>query len=318
MNWYFADGKTPVGPIDENEFDRLAREGRIGPDTLVWHDGMDKWRPRREIAPAPEALPPAASTPRLPAEPSLPDISDPRAYTEAILASDRTVDVWRCIGRAWEFVMQNFGRVVSVTAFVCLLLFLTSNIPYLGLVVPVFLKGPMLGGLYWFYLKLMRGWQAGIGDVFSGFGDSFKQLLCNGLVTSVISYICLAPGFGMMPQVQQELDMEKALRALLFLSIGLLPLAYLSFIWVFSLQLTIDKRIQFWPAMEISRRVVNHHAWRMALLLCAAGLIAASGAVLFGIGVLITLPVYIGAVMFAYEDIFGEHDQPTPELPGED
>ncbi len=316
MNWYYADGKAPVGPLHENEFERLVREGRIGPDTLVWHEGMTKWLPRREVVAAPEAAPdplPVPVTAPPPVLPSLPDSSDPRAYAEAILARGHTIEVWSCIGRSWEFVMQNFGRIVSVTAFICLLLFLASSIRYIGLVVPIFIKGPMLGGLYVFYLKLIRGLQAGTGDAFSGFGKCFKQLLLNGLVTSVISYICVAPGLSMMPQMQQEIDMQKALQALLVLSLGVLPLAYLSFIWVFSLQLTIDKEMHFWHAMEISRRVVNGNAWRIALLLCAAGLIAASGVVLFGVGILITFPIYIGAEMFAYEDLFGDRGQAVPQ-----
>jgi hypothetical protein len=169
--------------------------------------------------------------------------------------------------------------------------------------------------------------------------------MLNGLLTSMISFLCLLPFGIVMSGVQQSINMEKIyelqreidsqqidmqkvveleneigiakiLYALLFFCLGTLFVAYLSFIWVFSLQLTIDKRMKFWPAMEISRRIVNHHAWRMALLLCASGLIAASGILLFRVGLLVTLPIYIGAVMFAYDDIFGEPHR-APELPGE-
>lgn len=50
-SWYYADGNRQIGPLAAPAFDQVVRAGRIGPDTLVWHPGMDDWRPYREVAP---------------------------------------------------------------------------------------------------------------------------------------------------------------------------------------------------------------------------------------------------------------------------
>jgi len=44
MEWYFADGNKPVGPLDEQEFQSLVSVGKITPSTLVWRAGMTNWK----------------------------------------------------------------------------------------------------------------------------------------------------------------------------------------------------------------------------------------------------------------------------------
>lgn len=41
--WYFAEAGVPQGPVDDSELKRLARDGRIGPATLYWRNGLEQW-----------------------------------------------------------------------------------------------------------------------------------------------------------------------------------------------------------------------------------------------------------------------------------
>lgn len=52
MEWFYAVGDKQMGPVNEEEFKRLAAEGTIRPDTLVWRAGLDNWRPYREVTAA--------------------------------------------------------------------------------------------------------------------------------------------------------------------------------------------------------------------------------------------------------------------------
>jgi len=61
VNWYYADGEQQVGPLSEAEFAELVQAGKIQPDTLVWHEGMDNWEPHGRIAAPPPATPAAAA-----------------------------------------------------------------------------------------------------------------------------------------------------------------------------------------------------------------------------------------------------------------
>lgn len=50
MEWYYAVGGQRVGPVSQADFDRLAHEGVIKPDTLVWRQGLAAWQPLSSVA----------------------------------------------------------------------------------------------------------------------------------------------------------------------------------------------------------------------------------------------------------------------------
>ncbi|MBF9032615.1 DUF805 domain-containing protein [Rhodobacterales bacterium HKCCE2091] len=41
--WYYSDGTTRHGPVEETEIQRLIGTGEIIPSTLVWKTGLDGW-----------------------------------------------------------------------------------------------------------------------------------------------------------------------------------------------------------------------------------------------------------------------------------
>jgi uncharacterized RDD family membrane protein YckC len=64
MHWYYASEGTQLGPFQKEQIDQLVLEGKITSETLVWHEGMEDWRPygrvkAQDLPPAP----PQAETP---------------------------------------------------------------------------------------------------------------------------------------------------------------------------------------------------------------------------------------------------------------
>lgn len=56
--WHYAWGGKSEGPVDGPHMEDLIRAGRVGPDTLIWAEGMGNWEPARNhfafgAAPAP-------------------------------------------------------------------------------------------------------------------------------------------------------------------------------------------------------------------------------------------------------------------------
>ncbi len=51
MNWFYAEDGRQLGPVDDAQFDALVHGGKIQAATLVWHQGMENWKPYGEIAP---------------------------------------------------------------------------------------------------------------------------------------------------------------------------------------------------------------------------------------------------------------------------
>src|SRR6185312_9806697 len=88
-----------------------------------------------------------------------------------------------------------------------------------------------------------------------------------------------------------------------------LPGIYLLIAWSFTLPLVIDKKLDFWSAMELSRKVVTKHWWKFLGLTLVLLLLIFAGAFVFFIGALITIPLAIAALNYAYEDIFGSAGQ---------
>ena len=49
MRWYYAESGNKVGPISEIDMERLASNGTIKSDTLVWSEGMAGWQSYKEV-----------------------------------------------------------------------------------------------------------------------------------------------------------------------------------------------------------------------------------------------------------------------------
>jgi uncharacterized RDD family membrane protein YckC len=49
VKWYYAEGQEKVGPLVQQEFERLIGKGTITPGTLVWLKGMAGWQPLAEV-----------------------------------------------------------------------------------------------------------------------------------------------------------------------------------------------------------------------------------------------------------------------------
>jgi uncharacterized membrane protein len=93
----------------------------------------------------------------------------------------------------------------------------------------------------------------------------------------------------------------------------ILPGIYLFVAWCLALTLVIDKRLQFWDAMEVSRKVVSKHWWTFFGLILLWCLINIGGVLLCVIGLFLTWPWTCIAMVYAYEDIFGTAKAAAPD-----
>ena len=49
IEWFYGKGGQQFGPIDEVTLSARIAAGEIGPQDLVWNEGMDSWKPLQEI-----------------------------------------------------------------------------------------------------------------------------------------------------------------------------------------------------------------------------------------------------------------------------
>ena len=178
----------------------------------------------------------------------------------------------------WDLFKQYPGGFVGF----CLLYFVIQvalkAIPYVGAVAAVVINTPLLMGNFIVSAKLLHGQIPEFRDFFTGF-QYFLPLLLLSLVAG------------------------------LFIGIGtillVIPGIYLAVAYLFASYLVVDRRLDFWPAMELSRRTVTPRWFGYFAFMLLLALLNLAGALLLGLGLLVTIPLSFCAVTAAYADLFG-------------
>lgn len=292
-----ADQKE-YGPISAEQLRQWIQEGRANAQTQVRAETETDWKP---LSALPEFADILRTTTPAPARPG----GGPSVPPETALGRDYSLDIGHCISRSWDLVKANFWPVVGISLLIFIIsaainqvIGLASGPVFRGIIlqrrvtpggIVIILGTSLLGspiytllmaGLFKYYLKLIRGEQAMIGDAFAGFSSAAGQLILLGLVSGFLTtlgyLVCVIPGI------------------------------YVSVCWMFALPLVIDRNLMFWDAMELSRKMVSKHWFIVFALLLVVGLLAACGALACCVGVFVTMPIATVAIMYAYEDIFGQ------------
>ncbi len=335
MNWYYAAGGQQQGPIDDAQLDALIQSGTVTPDTLVWREGMANWLPLRQARPSaesatgssPAGAPPVAS-PLSAAHSDDFHVPQPPPATvfvgeEELLSRDYRIEIGECIERGWKAVTGNFGVVIISSFLVGLVYgcgFLVSSlarfvIPFADSILPSIFVGPLFGGFMFMLLKLLRGEDATVGDAFSGFSRNGLQLMLTSIVQGLIGLACFLPvlivigaggsGFGMQPdQFNLPKTAGGVILVVALLLAGIATMIYITTVWMHSLLLIADKGYKFWPAMQLSRRMVSKRWWMTFLFLIVGGVISGVGFLACCIGLLVSLPVYFAMIASLYNDNF--------------
>jgi len=168
----------------------------------------------------------------------------------------------------------------------------------------------LTAGVYYFLLKNIRHQTADIGDIFSGFRICFGQLILGHVVITILTALAALPGLALTAYPIYQLVHHHGPVGLLLLwacfgfILLLIPAMYLSVSWIFALPLIIDRQMEFWPAMDASRRMVGKHWWVVFGLLVLCGAINVVGVLACCVGLFVSMPIGFGALMYAYESIF--------------
>jgi uncharacterized membrane protein len=183
-------------------------------------------------------------------------------------------DFQRYIKEGWAMFTANAVNLIIAALIFVVVHFAANFIPF----APFLVTGPMMGGMFLVVMDTMEGKPFNAMRVFDGF-KKLVPLVLVGILTSV---------FTMMGFV-------------LLILPGFLVMGWYLFPYLF----VVDEDMDFWEAMEASRLIgfANHvQAALMALILGALNLI---GALMFGIGLLVTIPLTVCAIAKAYEDLHG-------------
>jgi hypothetical protein len=256
-----GDGKE-YGPVAAELVRSWIAGGRANLQTRIKVAGSDEWK---TIADFPELTAPASAVPMAAA---------------ATIGAAAPLDVFGCYARSWKLLTANFWPLVGVSILILFLLSLVGYTQFVG----IFFISPLLGGiissgLYYYFLKTIRGQPTTIGDAFAGFTKAFVTLL----VIDFLIMIFVTVGFFCL----------------------ILPGIYLVIAYTFSYLLAVDKGLGIWESMETSRKVITRQWFRMFGLILLAIPFMLLGVIALGIGIFVTIPLVTGAFIYAYEDLTG-------------
>ena len=320
-----GDGKE-YGPVTADDVRQWIAESRLNENSLVKAESDAEFRALGKFPEFADAFAPKTPAPDVP-----PAFAGP-AGGAPISEHDYDLDIGGCISRGWELVKDNMG-LLFVGALVYLLIEgaigMVGQIPIIGAAAGIanfIIAGPLMGGVFYLFIRAIRNEPAEIGDIFSGFRRAFAHLFLATLVQSLLIGLCLLPFIIMFivkiiplaghlqhlqPGTPPDHDTIVALESVLLACLPVLlvcaiPATYLAVCWKFTLPLIMDRPMDFWTAMGTSRKMVNKHWWLVFGLVVLISLLNLAGLCFCCVGVLFTFPVGIAALMFAYETIFAE------------
>jgi hypothetical protein len=190
------------------------------------------------------------------------------------------LDILSCYERSWALLKANFWPFVGAAAVIVLVSLALGEIQRgLPRGLASLVGGLFGGGFYYYFLLRVRGQPATVATLFAGFTRAFVPLLVAGIVVPIfviVGMFCL-----------------------------LLPGIYLAVAYSFAYLVATDKQLGFWESMEASRTTVTRHWWSVLGLILLGIPFMLLGMVALGVGILVALPLIMGAIAYAYEDLFG-------------
>jgi len=172
----------------------------------------------------------------------------------------------RWIGRGWELVKADIGNYLLIAIIFSLL----SGVPLI--------QGALIAGFHIFTIKKLTGRPAEFADLFKGFNYFVPTLVASLLIGVFVfggTLLCIIP--------------------------GLVVAAMYKFTYVF----IVDKRMDFWPAMQASHAVVKNDYFGFTMFLLLMALVDLLGVLCCVVGLFIALPVTFAAITVAYQELVG-------------
>lgn len=176
------------------------------------------------------------------------------------------------IADGWNLVMSDwvtFG--LAALLMICISAF-----------VPFILQGALIAGMHIMCMKKMQQGRTEIGDLFKGF-NYFVPTLLIALLVSVFAFLgtlaCIIPAFVVLAM------------------------------YMFPYLFVVDRKMDFWPAMQASHAIVKQDYFGFTMFLLVMIGILILGALACIVGLLIAVPVMYAAITAAYRDIAGFQSQ---------
>jgi hypothetical protein len=198
-------------------------------------------------------------------------INDYDSVTEELIDKGYRLKIEEYLRRGYDIFMKKPELFIVYTILMLIML------PMGGFII----SGPLLAGYFLVSHRLEKGRPVFIENFFDGFRyflPLFLFTVVSGFLEGLGFILCVIPGI------------------------------YLAVAWLFSTFFIIFGHMDFWEAMETSRKLIGREWFSFFGLCIVLLMINVLGVLAFGIGVLFTIPVTGCALYAAFDDLVGAKD----------
>lgn len=164
------------------------------------------------------------------------------------------------------------------------------------------LAGIMLIGLRWVNNKEVSAWYTTKFFEKGYITRFFFMWLCMTLIMFIPMFVV-----GVVIGVLQVATLTLPFKAMLvtLCVLGILVLIYLAVGFAFAMPLIVDRFLKGWESLNVSRKVVTHHWFKLFFQLLFAGILFILSAIPLGIPLIWTMPWVYNVISITYRELFG-------------
>jgi len=178
------------------------------------------------------------------------------------------------ISRGWDMITADMGPFLLLGLIYIAIIAVASG----TVIGELLVIGPLQVGFFIIIFGKMRGNPINIGDIAKGFNFFVAAVLSNiliGVFSAVGFLLCIIPGI------------------------------IVASLYIFTPAIIAEKNLDFWEAMEESRKLAKDHLFEMILFVIILAVINLIGFLLCGIGVIFTMPLTFAATAIGYDEMVG-------------
>ena len=184
------------------------------------------------------------------------------------------INISKWIMNGWDLVMKDFGNFLLLSLIYVVVLTLAFSTWVIGLI----LAGPLTAGFFYIIFNRIRGKEFYMGDIAKGFEVFVAAVLADILISVFV-------GIG--------------------LALLIIPGIIISALYMFAIPLIMEKKMDFWQAMEYSRKLVSKNLFELSIFMLVLYILLFIGVLLLLVGFFVALPIVFAAIAYAYSDLIG-------------
>jgi hypothetical protein len=228
--------------------------------------------------------------------------------------------------KGWDLFAKGAGSMIGFYIIMIIILLIINFIPFASLA-SGFLEAALAGGFF-IFVRQMLSEKDNFNQFFEGF-NHFGQLAIFVLVRFlfflpliVILFTMVFPFELLIDSISGSIDPEYFSEEFLlsfqdnfgfifiFMLIFLAGTVYIYMSYSLTIPLIVDAKLDFWQAMEVSRRIVGKKFFMFLLLFIVVGILVMLGTlVTCGFGILVAGPYGYCLIFAIYDDILKPQDE---------